>query len=463
METETITNKINGVAHKTPTSITQNLDKALSYLEEVLKIALENNLKKNSLPKAYPLFEFEDNGEPFFEFSMAYQLSFEEFIIILLALAPHLRPNLLDAVIEKHLKKDDNFPEIGGRKTADIRYMMPTGDTALFILAGYNLEKRLEVQALFDEHSFLSNETIVKLENVKASEPKMSGKITIDQELIDFFTKGFVELPKFSSSFPAQHITTDLDWDDLILSNNVKTQITEIKEWIDHHDTLLNKWNMSQKVKPGYLALLHGAPGTGKTLTATLLGKYTERHVFRVDLSTIVSKYIGETEKNLGHLFDKAEYKNWILAFEEADALFGKRTNVSSAHDRFANQEVSYLLQRIETFSGLIILTTNFKGNIDDAFLRRFNAIVEFPFPSFEERQSIWEKSFPKNISFENSENIAQLAARYELAGGNIINAVQHSCLKAISRNSSEIKYNDVEFGIKREFEKSGKMFQKIE
>lgn len=463
METETLNNHTNNFEHKAPTSMTRNLENALSYLEEILRIALENNLKKNNTHIEYPLFEFEDNGEPFFEFTMSYELSFEEFIVVLLALAPHLRPNLLDAVIEKYLKKDDNFPEIGGRKTADIRYMMPTGDTALFILAGYNLEKRLEVQTLFDEHSFLASEAIVKLEEVKSSEPKMSGKLVIDNELIDFFTKGFVELPKFSSSFPAQHISTDLKWNDLILCDDVKSQITEIKEWIDHNNVLMDKWNMKQKVKPGYLALLHGAPGTGKTLTATLLGKYTERHVFRVDLSTIISKYIGETEKNLGNLFDKAEHKNWILAFEEADALFGKRTNVSSAHDRFANQEVSYLLQRIETFSGLIILTTNFKGNIDDAFLRRFNAIVEFPFPSFEERIRIWEKSFPKTVTFENSENIPKLAARYELAGGNIINAVQYACLKAISRNSTEIRYSDIVLGVKREFEKSGKMFQEIE
>lgn len=463
METEITKNHNSTIDQNVPASMTRNLENALSYLETILTTALDNHFKKNNPKIDYPLFEFEDNGEPFFEFTMAYELAFEEFIIILLSLAPHLRPNLLDAVINTYLKKDDNFPEIGGRKTADIRYMMPTGDTALFILAGNDLEKRLEVQSLFDEHSFLSQETIVKLEEVKSSEPKMSGKLIIDQELIDFFTKGYVELPKFSSAFPAQHITTDLEWNDLILSDNVKSQITEIKEWIDHHHTFLDKWNMKQKVKPGYLALLHGSPGTGKTLTATLLGKYTERHVFRVDLSTIISKYIGETEKNLGNLFDKAEHKNWILAFEEADALFGKRTNVSSAHDRFANQEVSYLLQRIETFSGLIILTTNFKGNIDDAFLRRFNAIVEFPFPSFEERKYIWEKSFPKHITFENSDTIPELAARYELAGGNIINAVQYACLKAINRNTTEIKYNDVVMGIKREFEKSGKMFQTIE
>lgn len=462
METETINTKTNNVEHTSAVSMTRNLENALIYLEEILNIALKNNLNNGIPHKNYPLFEFEDNGEPFFEFTMTFGLSFEEFIVILLALAPHLQPYLLDSAIEKHLKKDASFPEIGGRKTADIRYMMPTGDTALFILAGNNLQKRLEVQALLDEHSFLARENIIKLEEVKSSEPRMSGRLIIDQELIDLVTKGYAQLPKFSNSFPAQHITTDLEWNDLILSDHVKSQITEIKEWIEHHNVLMDKWNMKQKLKPGYLALLHGAPGTGKTLASTLLGKFTQQHVFRVDLSAIVSKYIGETEKNLGNLFDKAEHKNWILAFEEADALFGMRTSVSSAHDRFANQEVSYLLQRIETFSGLIILTTNFKGNIDDAFLRRFNSIVEFPFPSFEERKRIWEKSFPEHITFKDSQNVPELAARYELAGGSIINAVQYACLKTIDRGSTEIQFSDVVHGIKRELEKNGKLFQEI-
>ncbi len=445
-----------------PQTLTKNLNNALFYLENILQIALTNHLNKSSKLEDYPLFEFEDNNEPFYNFTMSCELTFEEFIVVLLALAPHVRPNLLDSVIEKHLDKPTDLAEIGGKRTADIRYMMPTGDTALFILAGYDLQRRMEVQSLFDSQSFLTVENLIKLEEVAASEPRMSGKLIIDHDLIDLFTKGYIEIPKFNSSFPAQHITTELEWDDLILSETVKSQISEIKEWIDHHNTLFDKWDMKHKIKPGYLALLHGSSGTGKTLTATLLGKYTEQHVFRVDLSTIVSKYIGETEKNLGNLFDKAEHKNWILAFEEADALFGKRTNISSAHDRFANQEVSYLLQRIETFSGLIILTTNIIGNIDDAFLRRFNAIVEFPFPSFEERKCIWKKSFPKIATFENSQNIPELAARYELAGGNIINSVQYACLKTINNKSTEIKYIDVVSGIKRELEKNGKLFQEI-
>ena len=136
-----------------------------------------------------------------------------------------------------------------------------------------------------------------------------------------------------------------------------------------------------------------GPPGTGKTMTASLLGKEFNKDVYRIDLSQIVSKYIGETEKNLEKIFVKAEHKDWILFFDEADALFGKRSNVQSAHDKYANQEVSYLLQRVEDFSGLIILASNYKTNIDSAFVRRFNAIIHFPMPGHHERFELWRVS----------------------------------------------------------------------
>jgi SpoVK/Ycf46/Vps4 family AAA+-type ATPase len=155
-------------------------------------------------------------------------------------------------------------------------------------------------------------------------------------------------------------------------------------------DVLMNQWNMRHKLRPGCRALFFGPPGTGKTLTATVLGKATGRQVYKVDLSMVVSKYIGETEKNLAGPFDRAEHKDWILFFDEADALFGKRTQVRDAHDRYANQEVSFLLQRIETYHGLVILASNLASHVDEAFARRFGHLVHFPMPrqDLEERAS---------------------------------------------------------------------------
>jgi SpoVK/Ycf46/Vps4 family AAA+-type ATPase len=216
--------------------------------------------------------------------------------------------------------------------------------------------------------------------------------------------------------------------------------------------------------------LFYGPPGTGKTFTAGLLGRYTGKEVYKIDLSMIVSKYIGETEKNLELLFSRAEDKGWILFFDEADALFGKRTNVRDAHDKYANQEVSYLLQRIEDYNGLIILATNMKNNIDDAFIRRFNAILKFSFPDATERAMIWRRTFPQRSVFVDGMaarevDIPEVIKRYELAGGSILNVVHYACLKAVEKHTDEgekplaIYLSDVLDGVKREFVKEGKPF----
>jgi len=152
-------------------------------------------------------------------------------------------------------------------------------------------------------------------------------------------------------NFPAEFITTELTDEDLVLSPVARYQINELENWVKYQDTLMNTWNMKRRLKPGYRSLFHGLPGTGKTLTAMIVGKNTGRDVFRIELSMVVSKYISETEKNLSLLFKRANNKDWILFFDEADALFGKRTNVRDAHDKYANQEVAYLLQRIENLN----------------------------------------------------------------------------------------------------------------
>jgi SpoVK/Ycf46/Vps4 family AAA+-type ATPase len=173
----------------------------------------------------------------------------------------------------------------------------------------------------------------------------------------------------------AKTVTTDKNWIDLKFSENILSKLDGVKSEF----SLFSKGdNKEKKLNRGYRALFFGPPGTGKTLAATLIGKETGREVLRVDLSMLISKYIGETEKNLELLFARAEDKNWILFFDEADALFGKRTNVRDAHDKYANQEVSYLLSRIESYEGLVILASNSKANIDEAFKRRFHMFVEF-------------------------------------------------------------------------------------
>ncbi|MGN7721093.1 ATP-binding protein [Chitinophaga sp. 22620] len=381
----------------------------------------------------------------------------EELLLLLSALAPFVVTGFFDNLIQQFLPQGGEFPEFGGAKGASHRGTLATGETVLFLLAGTDAAARLRMLPLFGEESYFFKHKILSIETVRPGEPSLSGRLIADPEYSEVFTTGRIGLPRLSMHFPAEHISTMMDWDDLVLPEGVWRQIRELESWIKHHDTLMQDWGMKRKLKPGYRVLFYGPPGTGKTLTATLLGKYTGREVFRIDLSMVISKYIGETEKNLASLFDKAEHKNWILFFDEADAIFGKRTGVRDAHDKYANQEVSYLLQRIEMHSGLTILASNFKNNMDDAFIRRFSSIVYFPPPRPEERLQLLQKAFPGEVKLQKDVDLPAIAAAHELTGSHIMNMVQYVCLTALERGNLALSHQDILSGVRRELEKEGK------
>lgn len=386
-------------------------------------------------------------------------LNIEEYVIVTMALVSHIMPGFFDTAIQQYLPQGGEFPEFGGIRTGNQRGMQPTGETALFVLAGMDVGDRLRVARYFSTEHFFYKRNILWLEAIAAGDPAFSAKLVLSQEYVDLLLIGKASKPRFSSSFPAKHIETALGWNDLVLSEDAMRQVQELQSWLQHKKMLMKGLKMDKKLKQGYRVLFYGPPGTGKTLTATLLGKHTNRDVYRIDLSMVISKYIGETEKNLEALFNRAEAKNWILFFDEADALFGKRTGVRDAHDKYANQEVSYLLQRVEDFDGLVILASNMKSNIDEAFIRRFNAIIKFNQPTPEERERIWKNAFPEKMGFGNNNDVPSLVKQYDLSGGNIINIVQYACLKTLEKGNKVIFLEDVIEGIKREMHKEGKPF----
>ncbi len=380
--------------------------------------------------------------------------------LLLLALCPHIQPNLLDHIIQGKLAATGDFPQLGGVRGKNFRGFLPTGETVMFLLAGDDLTKRKEVHALFDPDHFFGKHHLLWLEEAPEGEPALSGKIVMNPEYVEQFVRGKVSKPRFSMKFPAEILETEMEWDDLVLNEESAEQIQELKTWITHGKTLLDDWGMHKKLKPGYRALFHGPPGTGKTLTASLLGKHTGKDVYKIDLSMVVSKFIGETEKNLSNLLAKAEKTENILFFDEADALFGKRTNVRDAHDKYANQEVSYLLQRIESYAGLVILASNFKSNIDDAFVRRFQSIINFPMPKPSERLLIWDKAFPSKVRLHTDVDLSKIAQKYELSGAEIMNIVQYSCLCALEEGKKTIYSQYLAKGIQREFQKGGRIMR---
>ncbi|SRX54971.1 ATP-binding protein [Aequorivita sp. CIP111184] len=431
-------------------------NKIFDYLENLIAWRIENpttdfdtdapklDLKKLGKSKL-GIFLKEEN------FSQA------EIVILLLALAPSFSPAMLVDAVTKEFPSGADFVQFGGVKGQTHRGILPTGETAQFIIGGANFTKRIECVAYFSGTHFFNKKDILYLEKVSLAEPLMSGKLILFPDIIYKITTGKVPPPKLSTQFPAEKLETQLDWNDLILSEKTMQQIKELEMWLQHNEHLFKNWRMEKRLKAGYRVLFHGPAGTGKTLTASLLGKYTQKPVYRIDLSTVVSKYIGETEKNLSNLFNKAAHKDWILFFDEADAIFGKRTNVRDAHDKYANQEVSYLLQRVESYSGLIILASNFRDNIDEAFTRRFQSIIAFEMPGSKERSIIWKTNLPQKLKIDPQIDWEEVAKKYELTGSNILNIIHFCCLKVLSEKSEILTSEILLHGIKREFLKENR------
>ncbi|WP_299222273.1 ATP-binding protein [uncultured Aquimarina sp.] len=432
----------------------------LNWLKQILKVrsALNAN-EKVSVKDVFDIIppDISESTSGYAQLIRDHEFDFVERFIIILSAVPYIKPELLDVFIQKNKTTNQLYTEFGGKISEQHSGFLPTGETVMFILAANDLARRFALIKPFEGDHPFAKKQIVWLTEVSNQVSFLNGQLCISQEVLDLITTGEVKKPIFSSEFPARLLETNMKWDDLILEQKTLFQLKEIEIWLKHHHQLMMDWNMKRKLKPGYKTLFYGPPGTGKTLTASLLGKKLGFDVYRIDLSQTVSKFIGETEKNLAKVFDKAESKNWILFFDEADALFGKRTATKDAHDRYANQQVSYLLQRIEEYDGLVILASNLKSNIDDAFLRRFQTVVRFPVPSAKERHDLWQKAFSEKCKLEKKVDLCELAYTYELAGGSIINAVQYASLMTLDKASNEIMMGDILQGIKREYHKNGR------
>lgn len=446
---------------KNLTTFAPDLVQEIDWFTEYLRSRINAHFQKNDeipAPEAVPVPEIAGKGTPYADFVAANHLSPQDRLVLMLSMLPYVRPALLDFFFAESKETGKGYTEFGGVKGNTHAGFIPTAETAIFLIAGGEMSERLQVMQMFGPAHVFARNHLLGLQPVNNWEPWQSGVLVPSKEVIDLFVFGEEQPPEFSREFPATQITTPLDWDDLILQPSTQKGIDEILAWMKHGEHLMEEWKMAKKIKPGYRSLFYGPPGTGKTLTAALLGKSTGRKVYRVDLSMVVSKYIGETEKNLKRVFDHAENKNWILFFDEADALFGKRTEISDSKDRFANQEVSYLLQRVEGHNGTVILATNAKQNLDDAFARRFQSIINFPLPRMSERRLLWNNAFPEICELEESLDIWEIAEKFELSGGAIINVSRYASLMALNRGTKCIARKDVLEGIKKEFAKEGKV-----
>jgi hypothetical protein len=257
----------------------------------------------------------------------------------------------------------------------------------------------------------------------------------------------------------AARLAPAYSWDDLVVPDRQRELLHSISAHLRHRDRVLSEWGYERTVArtQGLKVLFAGESGTGKTMAAQVLGAQLGLELFRVDLATVVSKYIGETEKNLERIFTAADGSNAILFFDEADALFGKRSEVSDSHDRYANIEVAYLLQRMEGYPGAVILATNFKRNIDDAFVRRLDFVVDFPFPEAEDRKRIWRLVLPEQAPVAEDADLDFLATQFKLSGGAIRNCSLAAAFRAADADES-ISMRHLVQAVAQEYAKQGRL-----
>ncbi len=443
-------------------TLLDDLERELAWFTRVLDLRFRTYFSDHATPSEPPASiaelpppEFADSNSTWARFLREQQPNLVERLAVVLGLVPHLRPHLLDVFFSKNATFDRRFTEFGGVRIDD--EFEPSGETLAFVLDDGSLAARVAAARVLDpEHRFVRDD-IVRPVLLQRDQPVMKAPLRISTEYLSLFTTGTRTRPPLGSDFPAQRLTTMLDWSDLVLHPGTLKQIAEIQTFITHGQTLMRDWGMAARLRPGYRGLFHGPPGTGKTMSAALLGKLTGRDVYRIDLSLVVSKYIGETEKNLARVFDRAQQRDWILFFDEADALFGKRSETKDAHDRYANQEVAYLLQRIESFDGIVILASNLRDNLDDAFTRRFESIVYFPVPRPAERLRLWTQGFSAKATLDAGVDLQAIARDHDLSGGAIINVIRQVSLTAIAEGERAITREDLALAIRRELAKEGR------
>lgn len=435
------------------------IDSDIAWVTQILQHRIDE-LGNPALPRSFfsqiPPPSLSNCTGPYADLVNGLQLSPMERLLLITALVPHYAPEVFTGLLRHETNQLAlKYYEAGGFIDPTFHYFVPAFKTILFLLSEDDTSTVSFCKLALNKESRLFKEQIITMISMRGShdENMLNQVPVLAAEYVHFIKTGQKPRPDFGKAFPASLVTTAMNWSDLVLPEATMAELEFIKEWMVNGRKLIE---VDERTNKSFPCLFYGPPGTGKSLAAKLIGKEFGKDVFRIDLSMIVSKYIGETEKNLAYLFDRADEKDWILFFDEADALFGKRTAIGDAKDKWANLEMSYLLQRMEEYTGLTILATNIKNNLDPAMVRRFQAMIHFPRPGQKERELLWKNSIPSYFAYDPSINPEKLA-RYEFTGANIANILKGASLDALGRNTNIISPDALMRGIKREFAKENR------
>jgi len=375
--------------------------------------------------------------------------------LIVIGLALYFKPSIFDPLLKT--AKDFNYTEthLGGVIGTAQTPFVPTGETAIFLLTNRSVEERMLVLHCLNQEHWLFEKGILLFEYKEPGLPLTFQPFYLSSDYMEIFSKGVATKPNYSSQFPASLVKTNMEWSDLVVSKELIKEIRDIELWLEYEQRLFGEMGLGRKIKEGYKVVFYGPSGTGKTLVAGLIGKKYDRDVYRIDLSQLSSKYIGETEKNIDNLFKQARNKNWILFFDEGESLFGKRSQMGQSNERYGNQQVGFLLQRMEDHPGVVILATNLKSSIDEAFSRRFQKMIYFEAPDFENRLDLWKKALEGTLPLVDDVDLRLISKEHKLVGGQIVNIVKQIILRELGAKSEVIRLKTLEEAIAEEERKN--------
>lgn len=406
-------------------------------------------------------FPEQDKESPLGKLITYYGFSEEDCVLLCLALTAAFAPEAL-SLLAQHALESKSSNLVGGVFSKGSPSFFPTVRTAVFLLSGKDLKMRAKYAAYFH------NKQKIFLSGLVQTEPQSQQSIFLNHQII--FSDQFLgtilqdELPRLDAdtAFPVRRGTGKHSLEDVILKEKAHIAISKLRLFAKNMQKL---WEVDKegKFRSNFITIFSGDPGTGKSHAAEAVGNEFQLPVYKVNFAQMVSKYIGETEKNLEKVFDRFDKQPSILFFDEAESIFSKRTEVSSSHDQHANNLQSYLLQKVEEFSGIIILATNVHNlsqYFDRAFQRRFRLIVEFEFPDYPERLELWNHALIPPFTFEKG--LTEMLARdYQLSGGSIYNVVSDGVIEALDQEVTIITFELLENALKDEFKKTSRKYEK--
>ncbi|MEO5684383.1 MAG: TIR domain-containing protein [Chitinophagaceae bacterium] len=440
---------------QTEDTVTDSIVATMAYFERILSerlqafyagSAFDEACFNTDFLQAFPL-------SPVASLKRHYDLTEMEFILFLTALLPHLDAYTVDRHVERWLHgRSGDCAEIGGIRNARHRGFVPTVQTFVFLVAGNDFAKKLQLRNFFHSTSPILRKKLVLVEKPGEGDPFTSAVISVPDEHVNSFFGTKEPIPDYSSSFPAKMLHTRLDWESLVLNDTTRNGIADLKDWFMNNYALLHTTGAAADEQHGYKILFYGPPGTGKTLAAALIGRQFNTPVFRIDISLLVANDYAAAIGIIDNIFRLAEQNSWILLIDQIMHVKDKYTAGIYGSAKLFNDPVTYLLQRTEDYPGIVIFETTSIQRMDDNFLRKLQSTVEFLFPNGVERKRLWMQGIPTDFSLDKEVDLSETGENYHLSGADITKIIKRISLKVHSRNDRCIKQADIMDAISAQF-----------